>query len=224
MEGPCLFAAVIGDIVDSRRLPGRAALQARLERLVGLINERFQEDIAASFLVTLGDEFQGLLSRVGRVLDLTYAAELELHPVRIRFGVGVGRIDTSLRQVALGMDGPAFHRAREALEHAKKNRLPLVFRSDDPVVDAVVANYCALAARVRAGWTPKQREVAQLLRDVKRQKMVAERLRVDPAAVSQRLAGAMWHELESSRASLQAFLEQWFTARQVVSDRARLVE
>lgn len=214
MGDPRLFTAVIGDVVDSRRLLARAAVQARLEHAVALINERFREEIASSFLVTLGDEFQGLLHGLGRLLDLTYAVEMELFPVHIRFGVGIGGLDTSLREVALGMDGPAFHRAREAVESAKKRHLSLVLRSGDPVVDALVADYCALASRVRAGWTPKQREAAHLLRDVRLQKDIAEKLRVEPAAVSQRLTSAMWHELECSRLSLQKFLERWFALQQ----------
>lgn len=211
MPSSWLFAAVIGDVVGSRHLPSRPAVQAKLERVVALINERFTDDIASAFLITLGDEFQGLLRSVGRLLDLTYAAELELYPVRIRFGVGIGRLDTSLREVALGMDGPAFHRAREALEVAKKRHLPLVFRSEDPVANAIVTDCYALAARVRAVWTPKQREVAHLLLNERLQKAIAARLNVEPAAISQRLAGAMWHELESSRMSLQLFLGSWFT-------------
>ncbi len=60
-EGPRPSIAVIGDIVASRRVgqAQRSLVQRQLEGLVTTLNARYRRAIAARFLVTLGDEFQG---------------------------------------------------------------------------------------------------------------------------------------------------------------------
>src|SRR6478609_4072574 len=57
------YVAIIADIVDSRRITGarRRELQKRLELLLSEVNRDFAQAIAANFLITVGDEFQGLL-------------------------------------------------------------------------------------------------------------------------------------------------------------------
>src|SRR5260370_9939679 len=64
-EGPRPSIAVIGDIVASRRVgqAQRSLVQRQLEGLVTTLNARYRRAIAARFLVTLGDEFQGVLRR-----------------------------------------------------------------------------------------------------------------------------------------------------------------
>ncbi|MGK7389612.1 MAG: SatD family protein, partial [Candidatus Cyclobacteriaceae bacterium M2_1C_046] len=45
-----------------------------------------------------------------------------VYPVKVRFSIGVGQITTSInKEQALGMDGPAFHLAREGVETLKEN-------------------------------------------------------------------------------------------------------
>ena len=60
-SAPCI--AIIGDMVHSRALSARArsAAQTDFAKLVVLLNRRFRRTIASRFVITLGDEFQGLL-------------------------------------------------------------------------------------------------------------------------------------------------------------------
>ena len=54
------FVAVIGDIKDSRLLENRKEVQLRLREVLERLNENYKEEIVSRFLITLGDEFQGL--------------------------------------------------------------------------------------------------------------------------------------------------------------------
>jgi len=64
----------------------------------------------------LGDEFQAVFSGAQNIWSCIFVIESALHPVRFRFGLGVGGIDTAInRKQSIGMDGPAFHLAREAV-------------------------------------------------------------------------------------------------------------
>ena len=63
------FAAVIGDIKDSRHLENRKEVQIRLQRILDRLNEKYKDDIVSRFLIKLGDEIQGLMSSGKYILD-----------------------------------------------------------------------------------------------------------------------------------------------------------
>ena len=121
------FVAVIGDMKDSRHLENRKEVQVRLQGILDRLNEKYKDEIVSRFLITLGDEFQGLLSSGKYILDMVNEIRMEMYPVRLRFGIGFGQITTDIRtEMALGADGPGYYRAREAVEllkeREKKNR------------------------------------------------------------------------------------------------------
>ena len=115
-----MYIAIIGDIISSRELPDREQVQETFNTAMHQINLNYHDEIASGFLVTLGDEFQGLLKSGGHVLDIIYAIERMMGDVPMRFGIGLGDLDTRLhRDRALGADGPAYHRARKAVDELK---------------------------------------------------------------------------------------------------------
>lgn len=56
------FIVVIGDICGSKHLNNRKEIQDKLREILNKINNKYKLDIVAKFVITLGDEFQGLLS------------------------------------------------------------------------------------------------------------------------------------------------------------------
>ena len=60
-----MYYALIGDMVASKKLSPEERWQAqeRLASALKIINGEFADTIAADFLITLGDEFQGLMKR-----------------------------------------------------------------------------------------------------------------------------------------------------------------
>ena len=73
--------------------------------------------------MTLGDEFQGLLFNGRKVFDIIPKIKMDIYPVEIRYGIGVGQITTSINtDMALGADGPGFYNARKAIDFLKKMR------------------------------------------------------------------------------------------------------
>ena len=87
LENRHSFAAVIGDIKDSRHLENRKEVQDRLQRVMDRLNRKYKEDIVSKFLITLGDEFQGLLCGGKNILSMINEIKMEMYPVRLRFGV-----------------------------------------------------------------------------------------------------------------------------------------
>lgn len=116
-----LYLTLIGDIVDSKQVARRADLQKRLALALRKINERKPPPVSP-YTITLGDEFQAVYKNADTLFPDLFSILAEIHPVEARFGVGVGALTTPLNpKQALGMDGPAFHRAREAITVLKKS-------------------------------------------------------------------------------------------------------
>ena len=113
--------AIIGDIRKSRLLPERKEVQDKLKMVLDEINLKYEGDISAKFLITLGDEFQGLLSNGKYALKIIQEIRMQLCPTEVRFGIGVGKITTEINtDMALGADGPGYYNARDAIEILKK--------------------------------------------------------------------------------------------------------
>ena len=58
-----IYVAIIGDIIDSKKIKNRNEVQQKLKHVLSKINQSYDDIIAANFIISLGDEFQGLLGR-----------------------------------------------------------------------------------------------------------------------------------------------------------------
>jgi len=198
-----IYLAVIGDIVRSRTITDRGPFQKRLARAITSINKAFAQAIASRFVLTVGDEFQGLLASEDQIVAILASLRSAIHPVELRFGIGVGRISTPLRPEALGMDGMCFHNAREALERADKRGTPVEVEAGK--LQEPFSIYALLYGAHRGLWTQRQRQVSDLAMSGMEGKRIASRLSISPPAVTQHLNAASWKEVEeATRSWLQA--------------------
>jgi hypothetical protein len=127
-----LYLTLIGDIVDSKQVARRADLQKRLAAALRKINDR-KPSPASPYTITLGDEFQAVYKSADTLFLDLFSILAEIYPVEARFGVGVGGLTTPLNpKQALGMDGPAFHRAREAITVLKKSGYLIRLQGEPP--------------------------------------------------------------------------------------------
>jgi hypothetical protein len=110
---------IIGDLVESRAIADRQALQNRLGAALDHTRAA-PEGIASPYTLTLGDEFQAVLSEAERAFRDAVAIQAAVHPVLVRFSLAVGTLSTAINpRQALAMDGPAFHQARAGIEAMK---------------------------------------------------------------------------------------------------------
>jgi hypothetical protein len=105
-------AALIGDIVGSRRVADRSAAHRAMNRAL--------RDVAADAIdppaFTVGDEFQGSYPTVGAAIGAALSLRLAVAPgLDVRFGIGWGVV-TVLDADAGIQDGPGWWAAREAIE------------------------------------------------------------------------------------------------------------
>jgi len=183
------YVAVIADMVGSRSMARsqRRILQQEFSRLIASLNRDYRKTIASKFIITLGDEFQGLLTSATLLPDLIWRLEQSLPQREFRVGVGLGTLDTPLQKYAINIDGPALHTARAAIEHAKKAKtLGGVFRGFGEL-DDILTGIASLLWFQRSRWTQSQRNIANLLRKGMSQTEVAGELGIKKQVVSRQV-------------------------------------
>ncbi len=184
------FVAVIGDVCGSRQTADRQGTQVRLEEAMARVNEVFANDLTAGFLVTLGDEFQGLLPEPDRVMDIVTELESALTGIRVRYGIGMGTLATPIKRTAVGMDGPCFHQARDAVERGKRESRWMTVAGFGEVRDELMNGVLNLMGAVRGQWTEIQAETFYAAHAADEQKQVAAARNVSEATISKSLKAA----------------------------------
>lgn len=194
------YIAVIGDIVGSKAIAERKATQEKLTGLLERVNDTYPSDIASKFMITLGDEFQGLLRCGMSAVEILETIEREMHPVKMRFGIGVGGITTEINpELPLGADGPAYHLARRMIQDLKATeRKKMASKSNMkieieayPELSKLINTIFALNTVLKEKWTNRQREVIrEYLSCGGTQSDVARRIGIHQSNVQKALAGA----------------------------------
>lgn len=204
-----LYFAIIGDIKNSKDLKVRNEVQVRLRSVLDEMNRIYADDIAAKFLITLGDEFQGLLTDGKNVLKIIQELQMQLYPVELRFGIGFGKITTEINvEMALGADGPGFYSARSAIETLKnssrKNKaVPADIRLEtqdmDPVRTILINTVFELLKSIEQIWTDRQREIIwNMIKYRDGQKNVAKRMGIAQSSVQKSLANGKYYTYDNA--------------------------
>lgn len=197
------YAALIGDIRGSRLIGDRAEVQHRLERAIREINQRQPVRLASRLAITLGDEFQALLIAPGDVLPLIGELDLALDGIAVRYALGWGGLSTALTDPAIGMDGPCFHLAREALEKGKREHRWLTVAGFGADITEIANATLGLMGAMRSDWTRRQMQIVAHSRRHKTQKALAAALGVAESTISKSLRST---HLESVRAAETAVM------------------
>lgn len=177
------YVAIIGDIIGSRQLPDRGQIQLRLEKFLNHINVRFSKFVVAKFVITIGDEFQGLVTRKFPLQEFLWLLKQEFgEELKIRFGIGLGALSTALREEAIGMDGACFHHARSALNQAKEMGKFVFFAGFE-------MNYALMVLfdfvhEIEVNWTSRQWDVIKFYYRDRDQLAVAEKMDVSKQAIN----------------------------------------
>ncbi len=202
------FVAVKMDMRSSRRIRDRERAQERFLKVMEALNREFAPSIQARFIVTHGDEAQGMLKRESApdVLAVIERSIDGVFPVELRFGIGIGTLSTPLQTDAIGMDGEAWHAAGRALGWARSRRKHAVFSGFGEQVDRQLCALANLLLYMRNGWSPEQRRAIQLVDAGMMQSAAARVLGVSESAVSQRLTSAGWHFYKDGRVAVANLL------------------
>ena len=192
------YYALIGDIIESRHLANRAQQQEALNRVLDNLNDRYQAHLASRFSLTLGDEFQGLVKVGAPIFQMIDELRLALPELNLRFGLGLGEILTSINPAfSLGADGPAYWRAREAIQQVHQQHhyetVHVYLLTGQENQDTILNHSLALSEFVRSSWIQSQMETFRTILDFGYyqsrfdQKRVASALGLSSSAFAKRM-------------------------------------
>ena len=208
-----MYCAIIGDLINSKKLPteDRAVIQERLKALLNGVNENFSSFLVSPFLMTLGDEFQGVLTAAKPALEIIefLGQNLMEFPIQIRYGIGIGELSTNInREQALGDDGPAYHHARQGIEQLKKEGwtgFPVSIQTGNNDC-ALLRCYCRLLNEIAEAWSTPQRDCILNMEVAEEQLLVAHRLGIAPSSVSRSLRRGHYAAYHESKKTLGEYL------------------
>lgn len=167
------YIVVNVDLVRSRENRRTAALREMIKEKVRVLNRKHGRRLSARFGHTLGDEWQGVLKSPEGLFSILADWEWLTFPQGVRFGIGVGRIETELSRCSGEMDGQAFHFAREAVSRAKTHGQRAVFRSENSHLDALVNSYLLISGAINRNLTRTEFRRCWLFRSQRSLKRVA---------------------------------------------------
>lgn len=212
-----VYFALTGDIVASRELGERAAVQRTLRAALEDLNRELADALAIPLQLIAGDEVQGLLRDPAAAADVVIGIADALHPVAIMWGLGRGPLATDLADDVSLVDGPCLHRAREALEAAVAEEGWLAAAGFEAPHGRVLSALFRMMWSVRSGWTETQIKYA---REVRRrtQTEVAGLFGVSKQAVSKVLDAARFAPVREAEEAARALLE-WLGESENRGDR-----
>ena len=213
------YLAIIGDMKGSTQLTNRYNIQNHFNEILQLINERFADNIASKFIITLGDEFQGLLCNSEPLFSILQEIEGEMYPIRIRFGIGIGPINTEINpERALGADGPAYNHARRAIEYLKQSEnkkqteaadIRISISEDIRLPVELINTTLLLLTTMKQGWSTQQRRVIRdMLAHRDTQSCIAKRLNISQPSVQKSLSGGNYYAYQEAITVIEQTLRE----------------
>ncbi len=202
------YCAIIGDIVRSREISDRQEIQERFIESVAWINRHFENHIASNFTITLGDEFEGLLTAPSLSYEIIKEIKKRMDPVQLVFGVGIGEMDTRFyKDTPLGSDGPAYHYARDMVNRAKNKKPSICYYSDSPE-DQLINSLIFFIESCTNKQTKKQRQIIGLYESGLSQQEIADTVKIKQPSVSSHISSGLYHEITTAETSISEFLEK----------------
>jgi len=199
--GKGLWAVIVADIIGSgrtRSVGSLLAVRLRAATSAHLNNNR----IRLPYAVTAGDEFQTVAADLLQIPDLLFDLRRHLHPLQLRIGVGIGAIPGPLRPPVNQLSGPAFERARAAIEESKNARAGVAkttcFQSANPQFDLLANLIYSLHDALVGSLSEKQWRTVDAYMEKGRVDLAARSLKIDASTASRNLSrGHLWESLET---------------------------
>lgn len=203
------YIAIIGDIKKSKQLSDRNATQKKMQHVLNEINQKYEKDITSKFMITLGDEFQGLLECGDNVMNIISEIETGMYPVEIRFGIGVGEVTTEINpELPIGADGPAYYNARDAIQSLKNSEkrsknadsnISIKIDRTNESSEKLLNTIFSLLTVMKSKWTGRQREVIyDYICHEDSQEKVAQRLGITQSSVQKNLSNADYYSYKDA--------------------------
>ncbi len=213
------YVAIIGDMKASKGIENRREVQKKLKQALEEINKKYEQDISSKFIITLGDEFQGLLCNGANAMLIISEIERKIYPVRMRFGIGVGSITTDInKEMSIGADGPGYYKARNAIEYLKDNEkrkqisvsdIRVEVEGENQATTIMMNSILTLMTVIKDSWSIRQRQIIwDMLEHQDSQIEVARRWNIQQPAVQKSLSKGNYYAYKDALDTIGKALEE----------------
>lgn len=191
-----IFGVITGDLIKSGEFRGsRKEVLSRLKEILQSAPKlEFHKDEFIIFSDILrGDSFQGVFSEPSSSLKIALYIQTELlrepvgsSPLESRLGIGLGPVESLIKERVVESDGVAFRLSGQALDQMDKYRRMIMLSDSDEMnrhLNVLAASLDAIMQR----WSNEQAEAISLWLQGNTQESIAAELGIKQPAVHQRL-------------------------------------
>lgn len=154
------YAAVIFDIIDSRRYNDRYDVQHILMESISYLNLVYDYAIKKAVVSSAGDEFQGLFKDLQTAFLYIRKLQLLIYPIKIRCGIGYGEIKyDNEKWSSVSIDGDAYYLARDAINSIQKRKSNVICFNTNSKYDKYLNVLCVSGNNIKL----KQSQMVRLI-------------------------------------------------------------
>jgi hypothetical protein len=198
---------LLADVVGSRSIPDRTAFDRQLTAGIGQVTKMFQNVFVLPLQVWKGlDEVAAVLAKMDELYRMISVIQDSVAPRQFRFVIVKGVIDVvpqnrDVRQA----DGPAFHKAAEAMQGLKREGLLVSCNTGNAIWDKAYSTQVNLLLLLKGDWTGRQRAIYTAYVESGRQEAAAATLQVTQQTVSKTLQAIKAAQVQK----LETALDTW---------------
>lgn len=160
------YAAIMFDIVDSRKYYARYDVQNVLMNCVDYLNDLYRYAIKKNVVSSAGDEFQGLFFDMQSAFLYIRKLQMLIYPIKIRCGIGYGEIKYDVEEwSSSAFDGEAYYLARDAIISIGKEKRNTICFNTKSKYDKYLNVLCSSDMRLKSMQSQTARLV-ELIADV----------------------------------------------------------
>ena len=191
--------------IDQRK--SRKAAENRADEWAADLNANFEDELTRPFVLTLGDEIQGVTGTPRAIVEILLGGAKEN---AWWLGVGIGKVEMPLPQTAARSRGPAFYNAREAVEAAKRSHHGFAVRAENARLATDIQTVLELLAFLirRRGHDPMRWRAVEMAKEGKSTVQVGRAFGISQQAASKRLRNAGFYEEVQGRELAERLLAE----------------
>lgn len=184
--------------------PLKESDEESVKRLLDAINQNYSGIIRSRFIVTTLSsedndyyEFQGLIYNDTNFFNEIFylIAELFSELRELYLGIGIGGIATEIKDNAMGMDGTAFYRAREAIGICFSYQMQFNIKLFNTSLDKMYSLILCLLIEFIKSWSPKQSLAVRLKQTGLTQNEIKDKMNLSArSTVVEHLQRAGWQD------------------------------
>lgn len=154
------YAAIMFDVVESRKYYERYDVQNVLMKCVDYLNAIYRYAIKKDVVSSAGDEFQGLFLDLQSAFLYIRKLQILIYPIKIRCGIGYGEIKYDVEEwSSSAFDGEAYYLARDAIISIGRKKSNTICFNTKSKYDKYLNVLCLSDMRIKS----MQSQVAHLI-------------------------------------------------------------